>query len=144
MPFAVSKKFTFLFVVAQIGTGSQFNGIRTECFFHTRQIVRFSLCMNPFIQKEIGYITQQKRTGIIGRLQSCQQVICRMMPILPETFCQRTDVEQIIRLQNYERRRKHTRFINRHIQQINLGMPPQQTASFCKFVIDLRHIIAHP
>ena len=28
--------------------------------------------------------------------------------------------------------------------QINLGMPPQQTTSLSKFIIDLRHIITYP
>ena len=45
--------------VTKFGTSSQFNGILPECLLHTVYIVRLLLtCMYPFIQEQIGYISQ--------------------------------------------------------------------------------------
>ena len=56
--------------ITKFGTSSQFDGILPERLLHTVYIVRFLLtCMYPFIQKKIGYISQQQRPGVINRNQ---------------------------------------------------------------------------
>ena len=98
--------------------------------------------MNPFIQKKIGNITQQQRTGIVRQLQPCQDIVGRMMAVVLETFSQRADVYQIIRLKYDKGRSKYAGFVHCYIQQIDLGMLPQNPAGFRKLLINLRYIVA--
>ena len=57
--FAVFKELAFFLLVSQIRAGGQFNRITPEGFLHTGTIVYlFTLCMNPFVQKKVGYISQ--------------------------------------------------------------------------------------
>ena len=92
--FTVLKELAFFLFVTQIGTGSQFNRITPENFLHTGTIIYiFTLRMNPFVQEKIGYISQQQRPGIFDRLKTGKKIIGRMMPVITETLCQRTDVK---------------------------------------------------
>ena len=59
MALAIGKEFSFLLPVAQVGTCCQLDGIRTEGLLHACQIIGCLLGMNPFVQKEVGNITQQ-------------------------------------------------------------------------------------
>ena len=58
--FAVVKELTFFLPVPQIGAGCQFDRITPEGFLHTSPVIDifFVLCMNPFIQEKVGYISQ--------------------------------------------------------------------------------------
>ena len=57
---AILEKSFLLFHILKLLANSQFNGILAECLLHARQIIgRFLSCINPFIQKQIGNVTQQ-------------------------------------------------------------------------------------
>ena len=144
VPFTISEEFLFLFFIQQISTRGQINGIGTERFLHTSQIVRFLLGIDPLIQKKIGDVSKQQRTRIVRRLQACQQIIGRMMPVILKALCQRADIQQIVRFQYNKGRRQYTSLIYSYIQQVNLRMTPQQFASLGKFLIHLRYIVAYP
>ena len=59
MQFAIIKELTFLLSVPQIGASRQFDGIAAESLLHTSPIINILVRrMNPFIQKEIGNISQ--------------------------------------------------------------------------------------
>lgn len=64
-----------------------------------------------------------------------------MMPVILEAFGKRTDVYQVIGLKYNKGRGEYADFVHRNIQQIDLGMPPQNPADFCKLFINLRYII---
>ena len=115
--FAVLKELAFFLFVTQIGTGSQLNRITPEGFLHTGTIIYvFTLCMNPFIQKKIGDISQQQRAGIFNGLKTGQEIIGRMMPVVTETLRQGADVKQIIRFEYNERRSQDSCLIHCNIQ----------------------------
>ena len=64
-----------------------------------------------------------------------------MMPVILEAFGKRTDVYQVIGLKYNKGMGEYTDFVLRNIQQIDLGMPPQNPAGFCKlFILSLIHI----
>ena len=87
MHLTIFKESRFFFFIQQLLTSRQFNGISFEYFLHAIKVLRFFLvCIYPFIQKEIGYITQQKRTGIVYWHQPTHDVIGRMTSIIPITF----------------------------------------------------------
>ena len=131
--------------VTKFGTSSQFNGILPECLLHTVYIVRLLLtCMYPFIQEQIGYISQQQRAGIINRHQPAQKIVCRMAAIILVTFRQWTDIYQIIRFQYDKRRGINSIPIYRNIQQIKLGISPKFLYGFFKFMIYTGFIINNP
>ena len=99
--FTVIEEPAFLFLVTQIGTGCQFDRIAPESFLHTRTVINFFfLCMNPFIQKKVGNVSQQQRACILNRLKAGKNIVCRMMPVVAETFGKGTDVKQVIRFEN--------------------------------------------
>ena len=95
---AVFKKLPFRFFASQIGASRQLQRIHAEGFLHACRIVHFPLRMNPFVQKEVGDVTQQQRARILRLAQTGEDIIGGMMPEFPETFGQRTDVYQVIRL----------------------------------------------
>lgn len=47
------------------------------------------------------------------------------MPVILEAFGKRTDVYQVIGLKYNKGRGEYADFVHRNIQQIDLGMPPQ-------------------
>ena len=66
-----------------------------------------------------------------------------MTPIIPITFRQRTDVYQVIRFKNNERRGIGTVLIQTDIQEVELGMPPKIRYSIGKLLIEANQIISH-
>ena len=60
------------------------------------------------------------------------------MPVILEAFGKRTDVYQVIGLKYNKGRGEYADFVHRNIQQIDLGMPPQNPADFCKLFINLK------
>ena len=136
MHLTIFKESCFFFFIQQFLTSRQFNGIPFEYFLHAIKIFRFLLaCIYPFIQKKIGYITQQKRTSIIYRHQPTHDVIGRMTSIIPITFRQCTNVHQIVWLKNNKRRRISSVVIPFHIQKVQLSMTPILLYSFREFII---------
>ena len=143
MALAVGKELALLLAVEQVGTGREFDGIGAEGLLHAGQIVGSLLGMNPFVQKEVGNVTQQQGAGVLGQLQAGQQVIGRMMAVLLETLRQRTDVYQIVGLEDEEGRRQHAGLVHRHVQQVELRVPPEQGTGLGKLLVDLGHAVAH-
>ena len=143
MQAAIGKELPFLRRLAQVLTGGQLQRIGAEGFLHARQVVGFVLRMNPFVQKEIGDVTQQQRTRIVRRLEAGQDVVGRMVPVVLEAFGQRTDVDQIVGLQDDERGCQHSLLVHHHIQQVELRMAPQQFTRLPELFVHVGHVVAH-
>ena len=68
MHLTIRKECFLILFVHQVLTHSQFNRILFESLLHAGQIIRcFLSCIDPFIQEQIGNVTQQQRTGIVYR-----------------------------------------------------------------------------
>ncbi|MPM34400.1 hypothetical protein SDC9_80983 [bioreactor metagenome] len=70
MHLAIIKELTLTLFVCQLTTSSQFNGVPAKRLFHAADVVNLSIRMYPFIQKEVGDISQQQRPRIVYGLKS--------------------------------------------------------------------------
>ena len=99
--------------------------------------------MNPFVEEEVGQVSQQKRSRVLGGLKPPQDVIGRMMSVFRKTFGQSADVYQVVRLKNEKAWSQYAFLVHGHIQQVELGVRPKQAAGRGKFFVDLRHVVSH-
>ena len=66
------------------------------------------------------------------------------MTILPETLGERADIYQIVRFENDESRIEYSVVVYVYIQEVELCMLPKEFACFCKLLVELGDIVAHP
>ena len=99
--------------------------------------------MDPFVKKKVGYVTEQQCLRVLLWTQTGKEVVGRMMTILPETFGQGTDVDEIVGFENDEHGSEYPLGINVHIEQVELGMAPKQLASGIKLLVDIGHVVAN-
>ena len=89
MHLAIIEERLFLVRHQQIFASSQLYGILSKSLLHASDIIRIlNICMNPFIQKQIGNITQQQRSRIVYWNQTIHKIIGRVATIFLITFGQ--------------------------------------------------------
>ena len=79
-----------------------------------------------FIQKLAGQVTQQNRSRISLWLDLVHEKVQRMMPVFAETGSQRTDIYQVVGMDNNQVRYIMILFIHMYIQQIQLKIFSKQ------------------